>query len=55
MVTVLAAVAQLESDVIREAIDARGYWVGSPLLDASACAKIAQFYDGGYGAVSLHD
>jgi hypothetical protein len=46
MVTVLAAVAQLESDVIREAIDARGYWVSSPLLDASTCAEIAQFYDG---------
>lgn len=45
MVTALAAVAQLESDAIREAIDARGYWVSSPLLDARTCAEIAQLYD----------
>ena len=45
MVTVLAAIAQLESDVIREAIDARGFWVSSPLLDAATCAQIAQLYD----------
>jgi hypothetical protein len=45
MLTVLAAVAQLESDVIREAIDSRGYWVSSPLLNAFTCAEIAQFYD----------
>jgi uncharacterized protein len=46
MVSVLAAVAQLASDAIREAIDARGYWVSSPLLDAATCAQIAQLYDG---------
>ena len=45
MVTVLAAVAQLDSDAIRESIDARGYWVSSPLLDAATCAQIAKLYD----------
>jgi uncharacterized protein len=39
-------IAQLEADVIRESIDARGYWVSPPLLDASTCATIAEFYDG---------
>ena len=46
MGTILAAVAQLQSDTIREAIDARGYWLSSPLLDAATCAQIAQLYDG---------
>ena len=46
MVTVLAALARLESDAIREAIDARGFWVSSPLLNAATCAQIAQLYDG---------
>jgi hypothetical protein len=42
---VLAAVAQLESNAIQEAIDARGFWVSPPLLDAAACARIARLYD----------
>lgn len=45
MVAIVAAIAQLHSNMIREAIDARGYWVSPPVLDASACAQIAQLYD----------
>jgi hypothetical protein len=40
-----AAVAQLDSDTIREALDGRGFWVSPALLDPPACARIAQFYD----------
>jgi uncharacterized protein len=42
-----AAVAQFDSSVIGEALDARGYWVSSPLLDEATCTRIAQFYDTG--------
>jgi uncharacterized protein len=45
LTTDLEAVANLESDVIREAIDARGYWVSAPLLDATTCEEVARFYD----------
>jgi uncharacterized protein len=45
MVTILSAVAQLQSNVISEAIDARGFWVSSPLLEQQTCAEIAQLYD----------
>jgi hypothetical protein len=48
--TVLDGLAQLESGTIREAIDARGYWVSSPLLDAATCVQIAQLYDGNTAA-----
>jgi hypothetical protein len=44
MATLLADVAQLDSDVIREAIDTRGFWVSLPLLDPATCEQIAQFY-----------
>jgi uncharacterized protein len=43
--TILSAVAQLKSDVIRESVDARGHWVSSPILDESSCAQIAKLYD----------
>jgi hypothetical protein len=42
-----AAFAQFDSSVIGEALDARGYWVSSPLLDEATCKRIAQFYDAG--------
>jgi hypothetical protein len=45
VVTILSAVAQLQSNVIRAALDARGFWVSSPLLDPQTCAQIAQLYD----------
>ncbi len=40
-----SAFAQLDSDAIREALDARGFWVSPALLDSRTCAGIAQFYD----------
>src|SRR3984957_6919490 len=39
------AVARFDSNVIREALDARGYWVSPPLLEETTCARIAQLYD----------
>jgi hypothetical protein len=39
------AMAQFDSDVIREAIDAHGFWVSPSLIDEITCARIAQFYD----------
>jgi hypothetical protein len=39
------AVAQFDSDVIREALDARGFWVSASLLDETTCARIANLYD----------
>jgi hypothetical protein len=45
MLELPAAVAQLDSDAIREAVDARGFWVSPALLDPRTCAEIAQFYD----------
>jgi hypothetical protein len=39
------AVARFDPNVIREALDARGYWVSPPLLEETACARIAQLYD----------
>jgi hypothetical protein len=45
MIDLPTAVAQFDSNVIREALDARGFWVGPPLLDESTCARIAHFYD----------
>ncbi len=44
-ITALEALANLKSDAIGETIDARGYWVSAPLLDASTCQEVAQFYD----------
>jgi hypothetical protein len=40
-----AAVAQLDSDAIGEALDSRGFWVSPALLDSRTCLRIAQFYD----------
>jgi hypothetical protein len=45
MLTIRAAIAQFDSDMIREAIEARGYWVSPTLLDAPTCAQIGQLYD----------
>jgi hypothetical protein len=42
----LESVANLNSDAIREAIDAHGYWVSVPLLDAPTCEEVARFYEG---------
>jgi len=39
------AVARFDSNVICEALDARGYWVSPPLLEETTCARIAQLYD----------
>jgi uncharacterized protein len=43
--SVSRAIAQFDSNVIREALDARGFWVTAALLDETACAQIAHFYD----------
>jgi uncharacterized protein len=42
-----AAVAQFDSNVIGAALDARGFWVSSPLLDEAMCTRTAQLYDAG--------
>ena len=39
------AVAQYDSNAIREALDTRGFWVSAPLLDQTTCARIAGLYD----------
>jgi uncharacterized protein len=44
---VQALAAQLHSESIRESLDARGFWVSPPLLDAPACAQLARLYDDG--------
>jgi uncharacterized protein len=38
-------IAQFDSNVIRDALDARGFWVSAPLLDETTCATIARLYD----------
>lgn len=39
------AIAQIDSDGIREALDLRGFWVSPPLVDVHTCSQIGRLYD----------
>jgi hypothetical protein len=42
----VAAVRNVESGAVLDAIDREGFWIGPSLVDIRTCARLANMYDG---------